>query len=86
VGGLADTVIDADAHHDSQANGFVMAEVSAAALLEAAQRALHCFRDKSRWRQLQHNAMSQDFSWGRSAQEYLELYRLAGESFVQASA
>lgn len=86
VGGLVDTVFDADAHHDTQANGFVMTEVSAVALLETAQRALSCFRDRQRWRQLQHNAMAQDFSWGRSAQEYLQLYRLACESNNQGSA
>jgi starch synthase len=80
VGGLADTVVDADVHDSRPPCGFMMSSVSAAALLEATHRALNCFYDKPRWRQLQHNAMIQDFSWGRSAQEYLNLYRLAGES------
>jgi starch synthase len=77
VGGLADTVVDADTPHSGSANGFVMTAVSSEALLAATQRALHCFHDKRRWRQLQHNAMTEDFSWGKSAQAYLELYRLA---------
>jgi starch synthase len=79
LGGLADTVVDADTRHDTPANGFVMSAVSADALLEATQRALNCYKDKKRWRQLQQNAMTQDFSWGKSAQAYLDLYRQARE-------
>ncbi|MCW8919635.1 MAG: glycogen synthase GlgA [Gammaproteobacteria bacterium] len=77
VGGLADTVVDADTPHGGSANGFVMAAVSAEALLATTRSALSCFHDKQRWRELQHNAMSEDFSWGKSAQAYRELYRLA---------
>jgi starch synthase len=75
VGGLADTVVDSEAQGRSDATGFVMGSVSGAALLEALSRALHCYADKERWRQLQRNAMSQDFSWQHSAREYLLLYR-----------
>jgi starch synthase len=84
VGGLADTVVDADTPDDAPPSGFVMHSVSAEALREAIQRALHCFFDKGRWRQLQHNAMSQDFSWAQSAEAYLELYRLARESISRS--
>lgn len=74
VGGLFDTVVDSGAQGRSDATGFVMNAVSGAALLEALSRALGCFSDKERWRQLQHNAMSKEFSWQRSAKEYLLLY------------
>ena len=41
----------------------------------AVQAAVSAFADKAAWRQLQHNAMTQDFSWDQSAQQYLKLYR-----------
>jgi starch synthase len=85
VGGLADTVVDADTSPGGRLpNGFVMTSVSAEALLAASQRALHCLQDGGRWRELQHNAMTQDFSWGKSAQAYLELYRLTIENVDSA--
>jgi starch synthase len=40
-------------------------------------RALEVYRNKDIWRDLQKNAMSQDFSWEYSAGEYAKLYRIA---------
>ncbi len=77
VGGLADTVVDASAHNleAGSGTGFVFDEPSPVALLEALQRAMDLWHDKANWRQLQRTAMAQDFSWERSANQYLELYR-----------
>lgn len=74
VGGLADTVIDAD-EGGTKANGFVFDAATPAALTRAVQRALALYRDKARWRSLALNGMRQDFSWHKSAQAYTALYQ-----------
>jgi starch synthase len=78
TGGLADTVRDCDSGTPG-GTGFFFSEYSPDALLGAARRALDVFGDKKRMRMLVSNAMKADFSWGRSAAEYLELYKKAVE-------
>ena len=78
TGGLADTIHD-PAGAGAQANGFVFDQAQAPALLAALDRALEEFADRKRWRDLVRRGMEEDFSWGRSAVRYLELYRLAME-------
>ncbi len=77
VGGLADTVIDANAAAlgSGVATGIVFAPVTADALAEALARAVRLWQDPPAWHRLQHNAMAADVSWRRSAQQYAELYR-----------
>jgi starch synthase len=77
TGGLADTVSDADA--DPKGNGFVFKTPSARALLTALDRALQRYHDHEDWGQLVQRAMAGDFSWERSAQRYVEVYRRAQE-------
>jgi starch synthase len=76
VGGLADTVVDASARaqESGAATGFVFREPTSGGLFEAVQRAAGLWHDTTSWRQLQRNAMAQDFSWQQSADRYLELY------------
>ena len=69
VGGLADTV--------NRSTGFVFEDYTPAAMLEALTAALTAFRDARGWRTLQLAGMQQDFSWARSAQEYVKIYRRA---------
>jgi starch synthase len=73
TGGLADTIVDAD-HDLARGNGFVFDEANSRALLEAAERASHAYRDVSRWHSLIDHGMSEDFSWSRSARRYAEEY------------
>lgn len=76
VGGLADTVVDADVAslHDESATGFVFDAPTALALEQAIARALSLFSDADRWQSLQQTGMRADFSWTRSAHAYLDLY------------
>jgi len=76
VGGLADSVIDADSG-DANANGFVFEAPTATALQQCVIRALDTYREQKQWRQLQLNGMSQDYSWTHSAQLYVQLYENA---------
>lgn len=72
TGGLADTVRNWDG---STGNGFVFERYTAAALLRAVKRATRAYRQPRVWRHIMQNAMREDFSWKRSAGEYLGLYR-----------
>lgn len=76
TGGLVDTVTDTtpETLRNKTATGFMFRESTAAALHEAILRALHCYRDRKTWRQIQHSGMNRDFSWSNSAAQYLELY------------
>ncbi|GIX21418.1 MAG: glycogen synthase [Gammaproteobacteria bacterium] len=72
VGGLADTVFDADRHPEG--NGFHIQPLNAAALVETVDRAMAHYGDGAAWRRLQRHAMAADHSWDRSARAYLALY------------
>lgn len=73
TGGLVDTIRDADTFYDG--TGFLFNPPEASALAESLQRALDAYQDREGWEQLQLNAMRQDFSWQRSAKQYLRLYQ-----------
>ena len=76
TGGLADTVVDTTAAtlHDGTATGFVFEAFDAHALAHALDRALDAHADRPLWRQLVAHAMAQDWSWHKSAREYLRLF------------
>jgi len=77
AGGLADTVVDANAHSlmDSTATGFVFNEPSSWILGETIGRACRLYREEPRaWTQVQRHGMQQNFSWAASARDYLDLY------------
>lgn len=76
TGGLADTVRDFN-EKNGLGTGFKFNEYSSSELLKAILRAIEAWRDKSAWQKLIQNAMSEDFSWERSARRYLELYSKA---------
>ncbi len=75
TGGLVDTV----AHHDPEhgaGTGYCFDRYEPLDLYTCLVRAWEGYRYKSFWRQLQQRGMAADFSWDRSAQEYLKLYNL----------
>ncbi len=76
TGGLFDTVVDANPRTlaDSTANGFVFADAEPAALKQCLERALALWPDRKTWRQLMTTGMNADWSWRRSAREYVALY------------
>jgi starch synthase len=76
VGGLEDTVEDYDSSKD-QGTGFKFKEYEWEKLIQTIQRALSVYRDKPRWQHLIQRAMSQDFSWEKSAAQYELLYQKA---------
>jgi starch synthase len=77
VGGLADTIIDANdvALAAGVATGFQFAPVTVDALAATLARAARCYRDAAAWKSLQKRGMATDVSWRRPATQYAELYR-----------
>jgi starch synthase len=77
TGGLADTITTlSDDRPAERANGFGFREYTALALSETLQRAVETFSQrKDVWQQLIRTGMRQDWSWKRSAEQYVALYR-----------
>ncbi len=73
TGGLRDTVRDIQQGADS--TGFLFETPKPAALTNAMQRAMRVYQNEAVWQALQLRGMRRDFSWERSAQEYLRLYQ-----------
>jgi starch synthase len=76
-GGLADTVIDANAASLAQgvATGVQFAPVTRAALEHALRRLADLWRNKPAWQRMQCNGMAMDVSWRGPAAAYAALFR-----------
>jgi len=74
TGGLADTVRDFDPTTGT-GNGFTFRDYTPEAFYTALVRAVEAFRQPKQWRALQTTGMKTDFSWKKSAKQYIALYR-----------
>jgi len=76
VGGLADSVVDANHENlaSGRANGFNFMRPTQDSFIEAVERAVELYRDKRVWNRLIRTAMNEDFSWAHSSKEYISLY------------
>lgn len=86
VGGLADSVINFESDATSAdvisksletATGFSFTEYSHEAFAYTVERALKTYGQKATWQKLIRNGMAADFSWSRSADAYVDVYRRA---------
>jgi starch synthase len=77
VGGLADTVIDANhaAVKAGVATGVQFGEVTPEGLLDAVRRTVALYRQPPVWQGLQAAGMRADVGWHSSAADYAALYR-----------
>ncbi len=80
VGGLVDTVVDADAD-PRNGTGFLFGPAEPGALVEAVQRAMTAMADPTRFRIIQAQGMARDHSWAVPARQYELAYRrvIAGD-------
>ena len=76
TGGLADTVVDADANPRA-GTGFVFGPAEPAALAGAVRRAATAFRQPSRFREIMARGMARDDSWRVPASHYEAAYQRA---------
>ncbi len=78
TGGLADTVQDWNENllmGLETGTGYTFNDYSGSALLSSVQQAIRDFQSKDIWKKIQANGMSKDFSWKKSAEKYLEIYK-----------
>ncbi len=73
VGGLTDTVEQVNAEGTS-GTGFKFRGFQHDAMLASLDQALALFRRPTEWRKLMTRAMEKDFSWDRTAHDYIRLY------------
>jgi starch synthase len=75
TGGLSDTIQDPT--ETDQSTGFLFKPPTPEALAGAIQRALTVYTlDPLSWQAMQIRAMQKDFSWDRSAMEYIKQYKI----------
>ncbi len=72
TGGLRDSVTDSG---DNEGNGFVFSSYNAHDMLHAIRRAVEGYQDKNGWAILVKRAMDSDNSWGKSANDYIKMYK-----------
>jgi starch synthase len=73
VGGLSDTVLDADA--EGGGNGFTFVTYDTQGMLWSLRRAIARFSNAKAWSKIRARGMNEDFSWDKSAALYDNLYR-----------
>jgi starch synthase len=74
VGGLDDTIVD---YNTGAGTGFKFDDYTVAAFLNAISRALKVYENSDAWQELMRRCMAGDFSWERSALQYIDLYEQA---------
>jgi starch synthase len=76
TGGLVDTVEPWDPA-TRKGTGFRFDHADGTGMMWALDEALAAYQDGESWPRLMKNGMAKDFSWTRSAREYVDLYRRA---------
>jgi starch synthase len=76
TGGLADTIVDTteETLAAGSANGFTFHEATSHGLSSALKRALAYFARPDAWLRLIGNGVNEDWSWAKSAKQYVSLY------------
>ena len=72
TGGLRDSISDSG---DGKGNGFTFKTYNAHDMLGAIRRGLDAYADAKAWDELVIRAMECDCSWGKSANEYIKMYK-----------
>jgi starch synthase len=72
TGGLKDSITDSG---DGEGNGFTFKTYDAYDMLGAIYRGIDAYNDKKYWKTLVQRALECDMSWGKSANEYIKMYK-----------
>lgn len=73
TGGLVDTVQPYN-EQTQEGNGFSFTNYNAHDMLNTIKRAINYYQDNESWKRILENAAKCDFSWNKSAEEYVKLY------------
>ena len=71
VGGLKDSIISDPAESKT---GYLFKQPDGLTFANCLKKALTDFKSIKKWKSIQERAMSVDFSWKKSAKQYLDLY------------
>lgn len=74
VGSLNDVVIDVECEGGY---GYKFDEFSKVNMMDALNRAIECYHDRDRWRDMVGRAMDLNFSWAKTSRGYKKMYDLA---------
>lgn len=74
TGGLADTIKEYDPV-SKKGNGFKFSGYTGEEFLNSVYDAVNLYQNKEEWKVLVKNAMGYDYSWDKSANEYMKLYQ-----------
>lgn len=76
TGGLKDSIDKFQQNNKKiSGTGFLFKSENSKALNKAVKKACRVYKNKRIWQLLQKNAMKKDFSWEKSASEYIKLYK-----------
>lgn len=71
TGGLADSVIDSGGY---EGNGFIFDNYNVWDMQNAIKRSIWGYNNRDGWKQLMHRCMTWDYSWAKSARDYINVY------------
>ena len=74
TGGLKDTVIPYN-KYTGEGTGFSFTHFESEGLKNVMYFAIESYKDKTAWNKLINQAMEKDYSWNKSAQAYIDLYK-----------
>ena len=80
VGGLKDSIVPAD---QSNGTGYLFESSDENSLIPCLRKALLDYQNEKKWSQMQQRAMGKDFSWTRSAGQYIDLYSQLSRSIYK---
>jgi starch synthase len=80
VGGLKDSILPAD---QSNGTGYLIEGSDENSLIPCLRKALLDYQNEKKWSQMQQRAMDKDFSWTRSAGQYIDLYSQLSRTFQE---
>jgi starch synthase len=72
TGGLNDTVFT---YENGKGTGFKFSGTNPDEFLTCIIKAIDIYKDKNEWKRIVSNGMKEDFSWKKSAERYIELYK-----------
>ena len=75
VGGLSDTIVDYN-QNPARGCGFKLERIKVSDFRKTLKRALIVYKNRREWSRIVKQAMGLDFSWEKSAKEYLKVYNL----------
>lgn len=75
VGGLNDSVRTSE--NGRNGNGFKFNQFDSSSMLRAIRDALNAYKNREKWKEMMLAGMAEDFSWRRSAGEYIKVFEKA---------